>query len=81
MRSYINQIKQRQNILIFSVAQKSLPTKSTTIRTDIHTSVLVLRINGNKAIDVAIAPHHAKYPYKSLMISDDTQYVTCKKQI
>jgi hypothetical protein len=65
---------------MFPVAKQSLPAKSTTIRTDIHTSVLMLCINGDKAINVTIASHQPKYSYKPLIISDDTQYVTCKNQ-
>lgn len=63
--------------LPITAAQQCLPTKPATIWTDIDTSVFMLWINGDKSINETVTPHHPKYPYKSLIISDNTQYVTC----
>lgn len=64
-------------ILPITTAQQGSPTKPATIWTDRDTSVFVLWINGDKSINETVTSHHSKYPYKSLIISDNAQYVTC----
>jgi hypothetical protein len=69
--------KHTKYILLITAAQQCSPTKPATIWTDINTSVFVVWINGDKSINEAVTSHHPKYPYKSPIISYNTQYVTC----